>query len=50
MDCLPAHRGQEIDTKTLEAHAPTIFELAENRLHMQKATLAEHSEEFISGG
>ncbi len=39
--CLPAHRGQEIEEKTLEAHAQTIFDQAENRLHVQKAILAE---------
>jgi len=41
MHCLPAHRGQEIDAKTFEAHAQTIFDEAENRLHVQKAILAE---------
>jgi len=41
MHCLPAHRGQKIDEKTFEAHAQTIFDQAENRLHVQKAILAE---------
>jgi len=39
MHCLPAYRGKEIDEETLEAHADTIFEEAENRLHVQKAIL-----------
>lgn len=39
MHCLPAYRGKEIDEATLEAHAQTIFDQAENRLHVQKAIL-----------
>lgn len=39
MHCLPAYRGKEIDEATFEAHASTIFEEAENRLHCQKAIL-----------
>jgi len=39
MHCLPAYRGKEIDDATLEAHAGTIFEEAENRLHVQKAIM-----------
>lgn len=37
MHCLPAYRGKEIDATTFEAHAATIFDQAENRLHVQKA-------------
>jgi ornithine carbamoyltransferase len=37
MHCLPAYRGKEIDEETFEAHAQTIFDQAENRLHVQKA-------------
>ena len=40
MHCLPAYRGKEIDEETFEAHAQTIFDQAENRLHVQKAVLA----------
>jgi ornithine carbamoyltransferase len=39
MHCLPAYRGKEIDDSTFEAHAATIFDEAENRLHAQKAVL-----------
>lgn len=39
MHCLPAYRGREIDEETFEAHAQTIFDQAENRLHVQKAIL-----------
>jgi len=37
MHCLPAYRGKEIDEATFEAHAQTIFDQAENRLHVQKS-------------
>lgn len=40
MHCLPAYRGKEISAETLEAHADTIFQQAENRLHAQKAVMA----------
>lgn len=40
MHCLPAYRGKEIDDATFEAHAQTIFDEAENRLHTQKAIIA----------
>ncbi len=39
MHCLPAYRGKEIDEETFEANARTIFDEAENRLHVQKAVL-----------
>jgi ornithine carbamoyltransferase len=39
MHCLPAYRGKEIDEATFEQHAHTIFDQAENRLHVQKAIL-----------
>ncbi len=40
MHCLPAYRGKEIDEETFEKHADTIFDEAENRLHVQKAILS----------
>lgn len=40
MHCLPAYRGKEITEDVFEAHADTIFDQAENRLHTQKAILA----------
>jgi ornithine carbamoyltransferase len=40
MHCLPAYKGKEIDEATFEANAQTIFDQAENRLHVQKAVLA----------
>ena len=39
LHCLPAYRGKEISGETLELHADTIFQQAENRLHAQKAVL-----------
>lgn len=39
MHCLPAYRGKEITGDVFEAHAKTIFDQAENRLHTQKAIL-----------
>ncbi len=39
MHCLPAYREKEITAEVLEAHADTIFQEAENRLHVQKAIL-----------
>ena len=39
LHCLPAYRGKEISEEILELHADTIFQEAENRLHVQKAVL-----------
>jgi ornithine carbamoyltransferase len=43
MHCLPAYRGKEISADAFEAHAKTIFDEAENRLHVQKAILSRVS-------
>jgi len=39
MHCLPAYRGMEITDEAFEAHADTIMEQAENRLHFQRTLL-----------
>ena len=44
MHCLPAYRGKEITEAVFEAHADTIFDQAENRLHAQKAIVAALNE------
>lgn len=41
LHCLPAYREKEITEEILELHADTIFQQAENRLHAQKAVLAQ---------
>jgi ornithine carbamoyltransferase len=40
MHCLPAYRGKEITDAAFEKNAQTIFDEAENRLHVQKAVMA----------
>lgn len=40
LHCLPAYRGKEITEETLEMHADSIFQQAENRLHVQKSVLS----------
>jgi ornithine carbamoyltransferase len=41
MHCLPAHAGKEVSQEVLDSPQSIIFDQAENRLHAQKAILAQ---------
>ena len=41
MHPLPAHRGEEVVEEVLDSHKSVVFDQAENRMHLQKALLAQ---------
>ncbi|PLR82007.1 ornithine carbamoyltransferase [Bacillus canaveralius] len=41
LHCLPAHRGEEVSAEIIDGGHSAVFEQAGNRLHAQKALLAE---------
>ena len=41
MHCLPAHRGEEVAEGIVDSPRSVVFDQAENRMHVQKALLAD---------
>jgi ornithine carbamoyltransferase len=40
MHCLPAHRGWEVTQEVMDGPQSVVYDIAENRLHVQKAVMA----------
>ena len=39
MHCLPAHRGAEVTASVMDSDRSVVYDIAENRLHVQKAIM-----------
>ena len=44
LHCMPAHPGEEVSQEVLSSEKSVLYDQAENRLHMQKAILAQLAE------